>query len=98
MRYQTIECERTRFQAKLILPDAGPGVTISETVAEEITDCCRELSLDDELRVVTITGGGDTFATGRERPPGELKDADLAERVTWFKKMGAVTGFVGSFA
>ena len=89
MRYQTIQCERTRFRAKLTLPDAGSGVTIGETVAEEITDCCRELSLDDELRVVTITGGGDTFATGREQLPGELQGADLAERVTWFRKMAA---------
>ena len=89
MRYQTIECEKTRFQAKLTLPDAGSGVTIGETVAEEIADCCRELSLDDELRVVTIIGGGDTFATGRERLPGELQGADFAERVTWFRKMAA---------
>ena len=89
MRYQTIECEKTRFRAKLTLPDAGYGVTIGETVAEEIADCCRALSLDDELRVVTITGRGDTFATGRERLPGELQGADLAERVTWFRKMAA---------
>lgn len=89
MLYQTIECERSRFQAKLILPDAGPGVTISETVAEEIIDCCRELSLDDELRVVTITGGGNTFAMGREQLPGELKGADLPERMAWFRRMGA---------
>ncbi len=95
MRYQTIECERTRFQAKLTLPDAGPDVTIDETVAEEIIDCCRELSLDDELRMVTITGGGDTFATGRERLPGELKDADLAARAAWFKRMGAADAVAG---
>ena len=95
MRYQTIQCERTRFQAKLTLPDAAPGVTIGETVAEEIIDCCRELSLDDELRVVTITGGGDTFATGRERLPGELKDADLAARMVWFRRMGAANAVAG---
>jgi len=89
MRYQTIKCERTRFQAKLTLPDAGPGVTINETTAEEITDCCRELSLDDELRLVTIVGGGEAFATGRENPPGELRRVDLAERMAWFRKMTA---------
>ena len=95
MRYQTIQCERTRFQAKLTLPDAGPDVTIGETVAEEIIDCCRELSLDDELRVVTITGGGGKFATGRERLPGELKDADLAVRMAWFRRMGAANAVAG---
>ena len=89
MRYQTIKCERTRFQAKLTLPDAGPVVTISETVAEELADCCRQLSLDDELRVVIITGSGDTFATGREKLPDDLPGTDLAERIAWFKRMGA---------
>ena len=89
MRYQTIKCDRTRFQAALTLPPVASGVTIGETVAEEIVDCCRELSLDDELRLVTITGVGDTFATGRERLPDDVLDADPAERMAWFKRMGA---------
>ena len=87
MRYQTITCERTRFQVTLALPRAGSGVTISERAAEELVDCCRELSQDDELRVVTITGEGDTFATGREKLTGDLLDAALAERMAWFGKM-----------
>ncbi len=89
MRYQTIRCEKTNFQAMLTLPRADSGVTISATVAEDLADCCRELSLDDELRVVTIVGNGDTFATGREKLPDDLLEADLAERVAWFKRMGA---------
>ena len=89
MRYETIKCDRTRFQATLTLPRVDSDVTIGQTVAEEIADCCRELSLDDELRLVTITGVGDAFATGRERLPDELQDADLAERMAWFKNMGA---------
>ena len=77
MRYQTIRCDKTRFQAMLTLPEAYSGVTISEAVAEELVDCCRELSLDDDLRVVTIAGEGDTFATGREKLPDDLLEADL---------------------
>ena len=89
MRYQTIKCDRTRFQATLTLSRVGSGVTIGETVAEEIADCCRELCLHDDLRLVTITGDGDTFATGREKLPDELQDADQAERMAWFNRMGA---------
>lgn len=88
MPYETITCDRTRFQATLILPRAACGVTIGETVAEEIAHCCRELGLDDELRLVTIIGGGGTFATGREQLPHDLLDVDLAERIAWFKRMG----------
>ena len=95
MRYQTIRCDKTRFQAMLTLPEADSGVTISEAVAEELVDCCRELSLDDDLRVVTIAGEGDTFATGREKLPDDLLEADSAERVAWLKRMGAANAVAG---
>ena len=95
MRYQTITCDRTKFQATLTLPSADSGATIGETVAEELMDCCRELSLDDELRVVMITGSGDAFATGRAILPDDLRDADQAERMAWFKRMGAANAVAG---
>ena len=89
MRYQTIGCEKTGFLATLTLPPTTSEATIGEAVAEELLDCCRELSLDDELRVVTLVGSGDTFAIGREKLPDELREAPLTERMAWFKKMGA---------
>ncbi len=89
MRYETIKCEKTRFQATLTLPGAGSDVTIGETVAEELVDCCRQLSLDDELRLVTIVGNDGTFATGREQLPDDLRSADLTQRMAWFQRMGA---------
>ena len=95
MRYHTITCERTKFQATLTLPPADSGATIGETAAEELADCCRQLSLDDELRVVTITGCGDTFATGREKLPDDLLEADLPERMAWFNRMGVASAVAG---
>ena len=95
MHYQTITCERTKFQATLTLPCAESGVTVGETVAEELADCCRELRLDDEVRVVTITGCGDTFATGREKLPDDLLEADLPERMAWLKRMGVASAVAG---
>lgn len=88
MRYQTIKCERTKFKATVMLVGDNSDVTISEAVAEELMDCCRELSLDDDLRVVTITGRGDSFATRRAELPTDLLEADLAGRVAWFRRMG----------
>ena len=95
MRYQTIKCDRTKFQATVTLPLVESGATIGETVAEELMHCCRELSLDDDLRVVTITGEGDTFATGRENFPDDLLEADLGERTARFKRMGAANAVAG---
>ena len=95
MRYQTIRCDRTRFQATVILPRADAGVAIGETAAEELADCCRELSLDDDLRLVTITGSGDTFATGREKLPHDLLNRDQVERLAWFRRMGVANTLAG---
>ena len=89
MRYQTFRFDRTEFQATLTLPRPDSGATIGETMAGELLDCCREMSLDDGLRAVTITGDGDEFATGREKLPDDLLEADLAERMAWFQRMGA---------
>ena len=87
MRYQTIKCERTEFKAAVILVGDDCHVTISEALAEELTDCCRDLSLDDDLRVVTITGWGDSFATGRVGLPSNSLETDLAGRLAWFRRM-----------
>ena len=75
MRYRHIKCEKTRFQATITLPGHAFDVTVYEAVAEEISDCCQELSLEDDLRVVSIVGQGDRFATGRQALPDELRDA-----------------------
>ena len=84
---QIIKYERANSRATLTLPGSDCGVTITERVAEELTDHCRELSLDDELRVVTVIGDGHTFATGRENLPDELRVASLKERMEWFTRM-----------
>ena len=95
MRYQTFRFDRTEFQATLTLPRPDSGATIGETMAAELMDCCREMSLDDDLRVVTITGEGDAFATGREKLPDDLLEADMAERMGWFQRMGAANAVAG---
>ena len=87
MRYRHIKCEKTRFQATITLPGHASDVTVYEAVAEEISDCCQELSLEDDLRVVSIVGQGDRFATGRQALPDELRDAPATLRLAWLERM-----------
>lgn len=89
VRYQTIKCEIDGCRATLTLPGASSGVSVTESVAEELRDCCHELSLVDELRVVIVAGQGDVFSTGRERPPPGSGDASIMERTAWVQRMGA---------
>ena len=87
MRYPNIKCERTGFQATITLPGRASDVTVCEAVAEDIADCCRELKLDDDLRVVCIVGQGDRFAMGRQALPDELRDASATELMAWLGRM-----------
>ncbi len=88
MRYRKISCEITEFRAAIRLPPPNGGCTIDEDTAAELRDCCHELLFADSVRVVTVTGSGDVFATGRLRPPAEVAAA-MPDRIDWIARMGA---------
>ena len=69
-------------------PDTGAPCTIDEALAAELRDCCRELTLRDDIRAVTITGCGATFAIGRRTPPAEISHAPIPRRLAWQDAMG----------
>ena len=89
MRYRKISCEITGFRAAIRLPLPNRGCTIDADTAAELQDCCRELLFADSVRVVTVTGSGDVFATGRLQPPAEIADAPMPDRIGWIAQMGA---------
>ena len=88
MRYRKISCAFTGHSAAIRLPEPANGCSIDEDAAAELRDCCRELQLRDELRVVTVAGSGDVFAVGRRRPPVEIAAAAMPERLRWQEAMG----------
>ena len=76
------------------MPAGGP-ITIDELLAAEIINVCDELQFHDDIRVVSITGQGQVFATGRISPPDDIAGADTLERLDWInglKAAGAVAG------
>ena len=89
MRYRKISCEITEFSAAIRLPPPNGGCTIDEDTAAELRDCCHELLFADSVRVVTVTGPGDVFATGRLQPPAELAAAPMPDRTDWLTGMAA---------
>ena len=91
IRYRKISCEFTEHRASIRLPEASNGCSIDADTAAELRDCCRELQQRDELRVVTVAGGGDVFAVGRLRPPAEIASAAMPERLSWQEQMGVAS-------
>ena len=51
--------------------------------------------LDDDVRVVTLTGAGEQFAAGRMSPPGDISGAPAPGRLAWQEGMG-VAAAVGA--
>ena len=89
MRYRKISCAFTEYSAAIRLPVPSNGCSIDEDTAAELRDCCRELQVQDELRVVTVAGSGNVFAVGRRRPPAETASAPMPERLRWQDEMSA---------
>ena len=92
MPYRRISFDRTVSTAAIALPASDGRCTITEETAAELRDCCQGLTLEDELRVVTISGCGHTFAVGRMRPPLESPANSMtAMRLAWQDSLGVAS-------
>ena len=68
-------------------PEAGNA--INEAVANGLRDACLEADRNDEVRVVVISGSGDTFCRGSDLPEGADSDG-VAELLPSLRVAGAV--------
>ena len=89
--YRKISCEIIEFRAAIRLPPPKGGCTVDEDTAAELRDCCHELLFADSVRVVTITGSGGVFATGRLQPSADITAAPMPDRIDWLNRMGAAS-------
>ena len=91
MQYRRISIDKTCSIAAVALLESAGSWTITEDLAAELRDCCWNLALEDELRVVTISGRGDAFAVGRMKPPADVQTASVMKRLEWQTAMGAAS-------
>ncbi len=75
------------------MPAPADAVSIDEDTADEIRDCCSELQFQDAIRAVTITGHGEAFAVGRQRPPTDVVEARVHHRLQWIARMSVANCF-----
>jgi enoyl-CoA hydratase len=93
MRYRKINCALNEFDASIRLLAPSGDNSIDEDTAHELRDCCSRLGLNNEIRVVTITGGGGVFAVGRQGAPDVIVDAPIARRLDWIVEMSVANAF-----
>lgn len=73
MEYETIKLDRNKDIATVILNRPEIHNAMNEKMMQELTSCFRNLSNDDKIRVIILTGNGKSFCAG----------ADL----NWMKRM-----------
>ena len=83
MRFSAIRYARDGCVASITLLRSQCVPTIDEATASDLRECCQALMFEDDLRVVTISGRGNEFATGRTKPPREMRNAHASGRHAW---------------
>lgn len=66
-------------------PDAANR--IDGALATELKEACQAAQEDDRVRVVILTGSGDTFSIGREPLPAEAASGSVASRMAWLRQV-----------
>jgi enoyl-CoA hydratase len=66
MHYETVLYQKRAHIAKITLNRPGVNNAINLQLAQELSDICSEINQDEGVRVVTITGAGETFCAGTE--------------------------------
>ncbi|UCD13792.1 MAG: enoyl-CoA hydratase/isomerase family protein [Thermoplasmatales archaeon] len=77
MKYETIEVHKEKDVATVYLNRPEVHNAMNEKLMNELTTCFKELSMDDNTRVIILTGKGKSFCAG----------ADL----NWMKSMAKYT-------
>jgi len=80
VRYETVVYQKREQIGGITLNRPEVNNAINARLAEELIDICSEVSQDEDVRVVTITGAGGAFCVGTEWssfPPSETAQTKL---------------------
>jgi enoyl-CoA hydratase len=80
MPVETVHLETEGRIATVTLDRPSAGNAIDEPTAQQLREVCGRVAVDDEVRVVVLTGAGDFFCVGADGPsfedPGSLRVAN----------------------
>ena len=89
MSVQYVRMDVDRQIATVTLDRVAAGNAINEIMASELRETCERIGQDDEIRVVIITGEGDTFCTG-SAPHAAKAVTHLADAVRSLMVSGSI--------
>jgi methylglutaconyl-CoA hydratase len=66
MKYETIEIHKEKDIATIYLNRPEVHNAMNEQLMKELTTCFKELSIDDNIRIIILTGRGKSFCAGAD--------------------------------
>ena len=66
MKYETLELQREEDVVTICLNRPEVHNAMSEKLMKELTSCFKELSYDNKVRIIIITGNGKSFCAGAD--------------------------------
>ena len=66
MKHETIEIEKDKDTATVFLNRPDVHNAMNEKLIKELTSCFNDLSKDDNVRVIILTGRGNSFCAGAD--------------------------------
>ena len=66
MDYETIEIHREKDIAKVYLNRPEVHNAFNEQLIKDLTSCFQDLSKDDKIRIIVLTGKGKSFCAGAD--------------------------------
>ncbi len=90
MRYETVVYQRREQIGEITLNRPEVNNVIDTRLAEELADICSEVSRDENVKVVTITGAGKAFAVGTDWD-GSLSSVDMEDGAKRWSVATAIT-------
>jgi enoyl-CoA hydratase/carnithine racemase len=81
MSYKSIIYEKNEFIASITLNLPDSGNAISSQLSRELAELCASINIDEEIRVVTITGAGKHFCLGTDPAKQKTEPTAAAKNI-----------------
>ena len=91
MRYRFLTCQLDHAVATITLDRPGQANRVDADMAEELRHVCQMIREDEKVQLAVLTGSGDIFSVGREKPPPEAAGGPLDQRMEWLSRLQAAS-------
>lgn len=95
IQWETLFCHSEQWVAWITLNRPAAQNRVNLQMATELRDVCRRIGQDDGVRVVVVTGAGDTFCAGDENTSSILEPELSVGEIISYMELRRTAGILG---